>query len=162
MWFRFNLQHRAEHKDTVADIMADLLAFHSEILVWLKLNQTRSSRQFYLALSGERISLNAIKPKHMVVKLRSKRDATLFKLFFGEWIISDEDLEKLRSKNPIYNKIILPLIRRSMPSLIAREIIGCHPIFNVRWHRKTKTQLRKDKKAEKLLRQRWISLEEKP
>lgn len=62
-----------------------------------------------------------IEPLHEELSFRfvNLNHALLFKLRMGEWIDSIRDE---------YSPVILPIIRRLMPTLIAQDIIGAQPM----------------------------------
>jgi hypothetical protein len=76
----------------------DLIALHRKILVWLKSNRTKSTRCY--RMHGEDHWEQGRVPSYQVVvgetnqyirvKFRSQRDATVFKLFFAEYLFTPD------------------------------------------------------------------------
>ena len=116
----------------------DLHALYMKVDEWLKANRSGSTRVKLLARDPKNPSKNRAEPlligfgrvsssnmsaKFLQVKFRKDRDAVYFKMAFGDVVFVPTE------KNSFgYDPVILPLIRRVMPNIIARDIIGCQPM----------------------------------
>jgi hypothetical protein len=133
-WFVFNLQPLTassvsdSHRNYTKD---DLWQLHNQISEWLNTNKQKTAKLQLISLKNGKggVSWDNLHEQYpaafLKVKLRSARDATLFKIFYSEYVF--KDLNEFCEKIDL-SKIILPLFRRVMPTIIANEIIGVQPM----------------------------------
>lgn len=126
-WFVFNLKPEQEGRTPYSK--DNLLALHGQIEEWLAANKRKSVKlQLLSQKSGDGVTtwekLDDRWPAATLrVKVRSHRDAVLFKMFFSDYLFTP-----YTPKVTDYSNVILPLIRRVMPSVIANQLIGVQPM----------------------------------
>jgi hypothetical protein len=145
-WFTFDISPSSKYGCAGAD---RLVPFRAEIEEWLVVNRRKSvklsvvsweeySQEIAEPLAKQsnqirQIFQNALRDtrnkdeyahaSHLRVKLRSVRDATLFKMWFSDFVCDGVEL------NPGgYNSVVLPIIHRAMTAVIAHDIIGVQPM----------------------------------
>jgi hypothetical protein len=132
-WFSFYL-YPEENKNYEQE--ERLISLWDEVSKWLASNTkksyrlkiiaplqlTRGNTQLYEAISIDtyrKLATHDVRCwASLQVKFRSQRDAVLFKMFFGDYI---------KSTRPGIG-VLLSLVRRIMPSVIANNIVGVSPM----------------------------------
>lgn len=167
-WFVFNLKPE-RHEDNRPYNKSDLQSLHARVEEWISTNKRKSAKlQLVSMKSGsglttwERLSDN-FPSASLRVKFRSHRDAVLFKMFFSEYLWTP-----MSASSSGYDKVILPLIRRVMPNVIAHDICGVSPmtgpvgsIFALRTKYKSPAILPKTPKPSKLFGKEWEAMKQK-
>ncbi len=127
MWYAFDLQPASE--DGIIRSAA-LRALRVQVCDWVSSNKTRSAKVALIsnvygegAFEWDSTHDSVSTVAHLRVKFRSQRDATLFKLFFSDHIVTIAPKSKFA-----FDPIILPIIRRALPSILAADICGVQPM----------------------------------
>jgi hypothetical protein len=119
-WSTFCLRPDLRPNSSANAIVDQFREMHDRIEEWLRANKTKTAKVAKIGSSGGGQTWEQFKwPSFIQVKFRSNRDATLFKLFFSGEIITDE--QKL-------NRVLISLVRRAMPNVIAYDICGVQPM----------------------------------
>jgi len=126
-WHTFDLRPERRKDVSATDQLREL---HDEVLAWVATNKTKTIKTYLLGSGktgaqtweslGDRVTFAVIR-----VKLRSTRDATLFKMFF-----SDHVIQKFVYGVGVgtYDPVLISLVRRAMPKIIASDICGVQPM----------------------------------
>jgi len=132
-WFVFNLKPERK-EDGRPYNKADLQALYYRVEDWIDTNKRKTSKlQLVSQNSGngtttwERLS-DAFPAANLRVKFRSHRDAVLFKMFFSDYIWTPVPPLVVGDAKAGYTPVLLSLVRRVMPSIIARDLVGVSPM----------------------------------
>jgi len=112
-WVKYDLRPSKRYED------GELHDFYQTLLKWVESSKTGRIKlkivgaQFF---SKKKHSL-PYAYKHLQIKIKNKNDIALFLMFFSDYIFEPRD-----------HNVILPIIRRMMPSIIASEICGVQPM----------------------------------
>lgn len=160
MWHVFHL--RPDPSSFLSE-PSDVHSLTVRVLDWVSTNKTKSAK--VRLVNGDRIIVTQTEG-YVYVKFRCERDAVLFKMFFANFVMNDT--QRFRS-------VVIPLIRRAMPGIIAADIIGCSPmtgpvssIFRLRTRYRDKPKLTRKQKLAKRAQEkaerkaaRWLQTKKK-
>lgn len=111
-WIKYNLRPSKQYEAT------ELKDFYQTISKWIESSKTgRIKLKIVSPLYFAVVKRNPSAHRHIQIKIKNKNDVALFLMFFSDYIFEPRD-----------PNVIIPIIRRMMPSIIASEICGVQPM----------------------------------
>ena len=122
-WHQFGVRHRE-----LAEASVDLRDLYKQTYRWLKAEAKGKWKISRLKPTGVRplpirafLKFTPIPGDTLIVSIKKERDVALFKMFFS-------DFYHPRAAGTDLTRVILPMMRRVMPNLLAQSIIGVQPM----------------------------------
>jgi len=111
-WIKYDLRPSKQYED------AELQDFYQTISKWIESSKTgRIKLKIVRAPYFSSIFRHSDAYRHIQIKIKNQNDVALFLMFFSDYIFDTRDIG-----------VLLPIIRRVMPSMIASELCGVQPM----------------------------------
>lgn len=111
-WVKYDLRPSKQYEDD------ELNDFYQTISKWIESSKTgRIKLKIVRAPYVSSIFRRPADYQHIQIKIKNQNDVAIFLMFFSDYIFDFRDVG-----------VILPIIRRMMPTILANELCGVQPM----------------------------------